>query len=60
MVHDGCLWLAEPIPIIDRLIHRITWLPYIGENPAMMFGRKGGELALAEVMKEKFKLIKKP
>ena len=41
--HDGCLWLEEPIPIIDRLIHRITQLPYIGENLAMMFGGKGGE-----------------
>jgi len=26
----------------------------------MMFGRKGGELALGEAMKEKFKLVKKP
>ena len=23
LVHDGCLWLEEPIPIIDRLIHKI-------------------------------------
>lgn len=38
--HDGCLWLEEPILITDRLIHRITWLPYIGENLAMMFGEK--------------------
>jgi len=34
-------------------------LPYTGENPSMMFGRKGGELALGEAMKEKFKLVKK-
>lgn len=26
----------------------------------MMFGRKGGKLALGEAMKEKFKLVKKP
>lgn len=26
----------------------------------MIFGRKGGEHALAESMKEKFKLVKKP
>lgn len=24
LVHDGCLWLEEPIPIMDRLIHKIT------------------------------------
>jgi len=34
-------------------------LPYIGENTAMMFGGKGGEQALVEVMKEKFNLMKK-
>lgn len=28
LVHDGCLWLEDPIPITDMLIHRITWLPY--------------------------------
>lgn len=43
LVHDGCLWLEEPIPIADRLIHRITWFPYTRQNPAMIFGRKGGE-----------------
>lgn len=59
MVHDGCLWLKEPIPITNRLIHRITQLPYIGENMAMIFGGKGGEQALVEAMKEKFKLVKK-
>lgn len=59
LVHDGCLWLEEPIPIIDKLIHKITWLPYIVENSAMTFGGKGGKHALAEAMKEKFKLVKK-
>lgn len=24
LVHDGCLWLEEPIPITDHLIYRIT------------------------------------
>ena len=24
LVHDGCLWLEELIPIIDMLIHKIT------------------------------------
>jgi len=50
--------LEEPIPITNRLIHRITWLPYIGENLAMMFVEKGEEQALMEAMKEKFKLMK--
>jgi len=31
------------------------WLPYTGENLAMMLGRKGGKKALTEAMKEKFK-----
>lgn len=59
LVHNGCLLLEEPIPITDRLIYRITQLPYIGENPAMIFGKKGSEKALAEGMKEKLKLVKK-
>jgi len=58
LVHDGCLWLEEQIPITDRLIHRIMWFPYTRENLAMIFG--GKEEALAEAMKEKFKLVKKP
>lgn len=60
LVHDGCLWLEEPISITDRLIHSITWLPYIGENIAMMFGRNGGEQALMKAMKDKFKLVQNP
>ena len=59
LVHDGCLWLEEPIPIIDHLIHRITWLPYLGEYLANISEGKGGELALMEAMKKKFKLEKK-
>jgi len=56
-VHDGCLWLEEPIPITDRLIHRIMWLPYTGENLAMMCDGKCVEQVLMEAMKEKFKGI---
>ena len=59
LVHDGCLWLEEPIPITKKLIHKITWLHYIGENLAMIFGEKGGDQALVEIMKEMFKLVKK-
>jgi len=42
-IHDGCLWVEETIHIIDMLIHQIMHLPYTGENPAMIFGGKGGE-----------------
>jgi len=59
LVHDGCLWLEEPIPITYHLIHQITRLPYSGEDPANISEGKGGELALAEAMKKKFKLEKK-
>lgn len=60
LVHNGCLWLKELIPITDMLIHRVTWQSHSGENPAMAFGEKAGEHALAETMKEKFKLVKNP
>jgi len=59
LVHDGCLWLEELIPITDRLIHRITHLSYTAKNLAMIFGGKGGDQALIKSMKEKFKLVKK-
>jgi len=59
LVHYGCLWLEEPIPITDRLIHRITRLPYSRENPAMIFGGKVGKLALTKAKKKKFGLVKK-
>lgn len=55
LVHNGCLWLEELIHITNILIHRITRLTYTGENTTMTFGRKAGEHALAEGMKEKFK-----
>lgn len=43
LVHDGCLWLGEPIPITDMLIHIITKLPYKGADPAKEFVRKSIE-----------------
>lgn len=43
LVHDGCLGLEESIPITNMLIHKITCLSYIGENPTMIFGSKGGK-----------------
>lgn len=59
LLHEGCVWQEELIPITDKLIHQITCLPYTGENTTMIFGGKGGEQALAESMKDKFKLVKK-
>ena len=58
LVHDGYLWLEEPIPITVHLIHMISWLPCEGRDPAKI-ARKSGDLALAEAMKKKYKLEKK-
>lgn len=60
LVHDGCLWLSMPIPITDMLIHQIMLLSHSCLNPAKDFGRKTSERDLAKMMKEKFKLVKKP
>lgn len=59
LVHDGYLWLEEPIPITTDLIHRISRLPYKGKDLTAI-AKKGSDLALAESMKAKYKLeIKK-
>ena len=58
-MHDGCLWLEEPIPITDHLIHRITRPPCTREDPANISEGKSDDLAIAEAMKKKFKLEKK-
>lgn len=57
-MHDGYLWLKEPIPITTELIHRISWLPCTGRDPAEIAG-KSGDLALVEAIKKKYKLEKK-
>ena len=59
LVHDGCLWLVETIPITDMLIHRITKFTYKGVEPAKEFGGKRKEKELADRMKIEFGLIKK-
>lgn len=59
LVHDGCLWLEEPIPITTELIHHISWLPYKGEDPAAILEGKGSDLAIMDAMKKKYKLEKK-
>jgi len=58
LVHDGCLWLEEPIPITVDLILRNSRLHCKGKDPMAIAG-KSGCLALAEAMKKKYKLQKK-
>lgn len=41
-----------------ELIHRISWLPYKGKDPAEITG-KSRDLALTEAMKKKYKFGKK-
>lgn len=60
LVHDGCLWLGDPIPITNMMIHKITLLLHSSLNLAMAFGRISGEHDPIERMKAKFKLTKKP
>jgi len=57
LVHGGCLWLGELIPITNMLIHRITLLPHSRLIPTKAFGGKMGECYLDEKMKDKFKLL---
>lgn len=59
LVHDGCLWLEEPIPITENLIHHITWLPCKGEDHAHISEGKSSDLAIAEAIKKKYKVAKK-
>ena len=59
LVHDGCLWLGKPIPIMEMLIHTIKKLPYKGANEAKEFGGKTGEKDLAKMMKRDYGLLKK-
>lgn len=59
VVHGGCLWLEEPIPITDHLIHHITRLLCKGEDPTDISEGKSSDLAVAEAMKKKYKLEKK-
>lgn len=56
LVHGGCLWLEEAIPIVNHLIHRITRLPCKGEDPADILEGKSNDLAITEAMKKKYKL----
>jgi len=37
VVHGGYLWLDPPVSIDAMLIHRITELPMIGEDPGHFF-----------------------
>ena len=55
----GCLWIGEPIPIADMLIHRIPKLPYNGAHLTKEFGGKTREKELADKMKAEYGLVKK-
>lgn len=59
LVHDGCLWLEEPIPIMKHLIHHVTRLPCKGEDPEAISDGKRSDLVVAEAMKKKYRLEKK-
>lgn len=59
LAHDGCLWLEEPIPITDHLIHRITQLPCKGDDPPDISKGKNNNFSITEAMKKKFKLENK-
>ena len=48
LVHDGYLWLEEPIPIMADLIHRISQLPCKGKDPITIAG-KSNDLSLANL-----------
>jgi len=52
-VHDGYLWLEELIPIMAKLIHRISWLHCKGRDPMEITGKS------SNAMKAKHKLEKK-
>ena len=57
-MHDGYLWLEEPIPITVDLIHQISRLLVKGNDPTATAG-KSSNLALAEAMKAMYKLEKR-
>lgn len=54
LVRDGYLWIEEPIPIMEDLIHSISKLPYKGKDPSTISEGKGSDLALTETMKTKY------
>lgn len=53
LVHDGCLWLEESIPIKADLIHHVSMLPYKGEDPATISEGKGSDFSITKAMKKK-------
>lgn len=59
LVHDGYLWLEDPIPITADLIHYIFQLQYKGKDPTTIADGKGSDLALGEPMEMKYKVEKK-
>lgn len=49
-IHGGYLWLNPPVSIDAELIHRITGLPMVGEDPAPLFlNKKTDKIVAAQV-----------
>lgn len=40
VVHGGYLWLKPPVSIDAELIHIITGIPMVGEDPSLLFADK--------------------
>ena len=59
LVHNGILWLGQPIPITDMPTHRVTKFPHKGADPAKEFAGKIGEKELVDEMKKEYGLVKK-
>ena len=59
LVHDGILWLGQPIPLTNMLIHKITKLTHKRTDTAKEFARKTGEKELADNMKKEYGPVKK-
>lgn len=58
LVHDGFLWLEDPIPITANIVHQITHLPVKGNDPTNIAG-KSSDARHIETMKAKYKLEKR-
>lgn len=57
-VHDGYLWLEGKIDLNIYLIHRITGLSKIGDNPNVHFVSKKSDCKLAAKLTQQLKLKK--
>lgn len=58
LVHDGCLWIQDRIPIDVALMHRITSLPMQRSDPLLHVGKKY-EGETAEYVRQKYHVERK-